>query len=48
VGFASSGSADQHDIALLSDEAATGEVVGVSSNKVLGERQLGDGELVTD
>ena len=34
------GSADQHDIALLGDEAAAGEVFG--------EREPGDGELVFD
>lgn len=29
MGFASAGPADEHGIALLIDEAATGEVVGV-------------------
>jgi hypothetical protein len=58
MGFAGAGPADQHGIALLGDEAAAGEVVHerlvdrraleLEVGEVLGERQLGDGELVLD
>jgi hypothetical protein len=58
MGFAGAGPADEHSIALLGDEAAAGEVVDeclidwrtieVEVIEVLGERQLGDGELVFD
>ena len=56
MGLASAGAADQHDIALLGDEATAGKVVDerlvnrrtleLEVIEVLGERQLGDGELV--
>src|SRR3979490_2559823 len=56
--LASSGSPDQHDIALLGDEAAAGEIIdeGLFDRRavelevldVLGEWKLGDGELVFD
>ena len=56
--LARAGSADEDDIALLDDEAATGEVAHESLIDrrafeaevvdVLGQRQLGDGELVLD
>src|ERR1700704_1902502 len=56
MGFAGAGPADQHGIALVGDEAAAGEVVHerlvdrraleLEGGGVLGERQLGDGELV--
>src|SRR5262249_2776879 len=58
MGFAGAGPADQHDVALLGDEAAAGEVVHerlvdrraleAEVVEVLGEWQLGDGELVLD
>src|SRR5262249_62363472 len=58
VGFAGAGSTDQHGIALLGEESAAGEVayrrlidrraVELEVVEVLGERQLGDGELVLD
>ena len=58
MGFAGAGPADQHGIALLGDEAAAGEVVHerlvdrraleLEVGEILGERQLGDGELVLD
>lgn len=58
VGLAGSGSADQDDVALLSDEVTAGEVgdeglvgrgaVELEFVEVLGERKLGDGELVFD
>src|ERR1700704_2386714 len=58
VGLAGTGPADQHGVALLGDEAAAGEVVDerfvdrraleLEVVEVLGERQLGDGELVLD
>src|SRR3954464_13144023 len=58
MSLAGSGSADQHGIALLSDEAAAGKVVDerlvdrraleLEDIEVFGERQLGDGELVLD
>src|SRR5208283_4170324 len=54
VRLAGSGSADKHGVALLSDEAAAGEIAneGLVDRRVLegeaadalGERQLGDGE----
>src|SRR4030095_14924024 len=56
MGFASAGAADQHDVALLGDKAAAGKVVDerlvdrrvveLEVSNVLGQRQLGDGELV--
>ncbi len=56
--LARSGSADQDDVALLGDEAAAGEIAHESLVDrralegevvdVLGQRQLGDGELVLD
>src|ERR1700691_6191380 len=56
--LAGAGFADQDDIALFSDEAAAGEIThqrlvdrrALESDvvDVLGERQLGDGELVFD
>jgi hypothetical protein len=58
MGLAGTGAADQHGVALLGDEAAAGEVIdqrlvdGCSLElevlKILGKRQLGDGELVLD
>jgi hypothetical protein len=58
MGFAGAGPTDQHGIALLCDEAAAGEVVHerlvdrraleLEVVEVLGERQLGDGELILD
>ena len=58
VGFAGAGAADQHDVALLGDEAAAGEIIDerlvdrraveLEVGDVLGQRQLGDGELVLD
>ena len=58
MGLAGAGTADQNGIALLGDEAAAGEVIdqrlvdGCSLElevvKILGEWQLGDGELVLD
>jgi hypothetical protein len=52
------GPADQDDIALLRDEAAAGEIahqalvdwraLELEAVDVLGERQLGDGQLVLD
>ena len=58
MGLAGTGPADQHGVALLGDEAAAGEVVDerfvdrraleLEVVEVLGERQLGDGELVSD
>jgi hypothetical protein len=56
VGFAGTGAADQHDVALLGDEAAASEIIDESLidwravelelGDVLGKRQLGNGELV--
>ncbi len=56
--LAGAGTADQHGIALLSDEATSGKVVDerlidrgaleLEAVEVLGERQLRDGELVLD
>jgi hypothetical protein len=56
--LAGAGPADQHGIALLGDEATTGEIVDerpvdrrtleLEVIEILGERQLGDGELVSD
>src|SRR5271156_6683821 len=58
VVFACTGAADQHGVALLRYEAAAGEIVDerlvdrrpleLEVVEVLGERQLGDGELVLD
>jgi hypothetical protein len=58
MGFAGAGSANQHGIALLGEESAAGEIahqrlvdrraVELEVFKILGERQLGDGELVFD
>lgn len=58
VGFASPGSADEHHVALMLDEASGGEVthqrfinvgnVKVEVFKVFGERELGDGKLILD
>ena len=58
MGLAGSGSADQHDVALLGDEAAAGEVFDqglvdgrageLEVGQVFGEREPGDGELVLD
>src|SRR5690349_21975672 len=58
VGLAGAGPADQHRIALLGDESAAGKLVDESLVdrrvlelevvEVLGERQLGNGELVLD
>jgi hypothetical protein len=52
------GPADQHDVALPGDEAATGEIAHQAfvdwrvlkreAVDILGERQLGDGQLVLD
>ena len=56
--LAGSGAADQDEVALLCDEVAAGEIAhkalidrGPVEGKladVLGERQLGDGQLVSD
>ena len=56
--LAGAGPADQHGVALLGDEPAAGEIVDerliyrraleLEAVEVLGERQLGDGELVLD
>src|SRR6478672_11616324 len=56
--LAGAGPADQHGVALLGDESAAGEIVDerlidrraleLEVVEVLGERQLGDGELVLD
>src|SRR6201992_1848828 len=58
MGLAGAGTADQHGIALLGDEATAGEIIDqrlvdgcafeLEVLKVLGKRQLGDGELVLD
>ena len=58
MGLAGAGAADQHGVALLGDEATAGEVTDerlidrraleLEVVDVLGERQLGDGELVLD
>ena len=58
MGLAGAGTADQNGIALLGDEATAGEIIDqrlvdwgaleLEVLKVLGERQLGDGELVLD
>src|SRR4029077_7310615 len=58
MGLAGPGTADQHDVALLGDEAAAGEIVDerlvdrraveLEVGDVLGKWQLGDGELVFD
>src|SRR3954454_20441389 len=56
--LAGAGPTDEHGVALLGDEAAAGEVVDeclvdrraleLEVVEVLGERKLGDGELVSD
>src|SRR6185369_18077237 len=58
MGLAGAGTADQHGVALLGDEAAAGEVIDqrlvdggaleLEVVEVLGKLQLGDGELVLD
>jgi len=58
MGLAGAGSTDQHSITLLGDESTAGEIahqcfvdrrtVELEVVEVLGERQLGDGELVFD
>src|ERR1700704_4791290 len=58
MGLTGAGAADQNGIALLGDEATAGEVIDqrlvdrcaleLEVLKVLGKRQLGDGELVLD
>ena len=58
MGLAGAGAADQHDVALLGDEAAAGEIIDkrlidrraveLEVGDVLCKRQLGDGELVFD
>ena len=58
MGLTGAGSADQNGIALLGDEATSGEVVDerlvdrraleLEDIEIFGERQLGDGELVLD
>ncbi len=58
MGLAGAGPADQNGVALLGDEPAAGEVtherlvdgcaLELEVVEVLGERQLGDGELVLD
>ena len=58
VALAGAGAADQHDVALLLEEASGGEVahqclvhlgrVEVEIVEVLGQRQLGDCHLVLD
>jgi len=58
MGLAGAGTADQHGIALLGDEATAGEITDqrlvdggaleLEVLQVLGKRQLGDGELVLD
>src|SRR6202011_4699429 len=58
MGLAGTGTADQHGVALLGDEASTGEIIDqrlvdggaleLEVIKVLGKRQFGDGELVLD
>ncbi|MET4803562.1 hypothetical protein ABIA96_006164 [Bradyrhizobium sp. LB11.1] len=56
--FAGAGTADQHGVTLLGDEAAAGEIIDqrlvdgcafeLEVLEILGQRQLGDGELVLD
>src|SRR4051794_26931882 len=58
MGLAGAGPADQHGVALLGNEVTPGEVtherlvdrctVELEVVEILGERQLGDGELVLD
>src|SRR5208337_4335114 len=58
MGLARPGSPDQHDVALMGEEVAAGEIAhqGLVDRSivedevldVLGERQLGDGDLVLD
>src|ERR1700716_2157624 len=56
--FAGAGTADQDGVTMLGDEAAAGEIIDqrlvggraleLEVLKILGKRQLGDGELVLD
>jgi hypothetical protein len=58
MSLASARAANQHEVALLGDEAAAGEIIDgrlvdrrsveLEVGDVLGKRQLGDGELVLD
>src|SRR5476649_33158 len=58
MGLAGAGTADQNGVTLLGDEAAAGEIIDLGLIdrcafelevlKILGKRQLGDGELVLD
>src|SRR5258705_13205058 len=58
MGLSGAGTADQHGIALLGDEAAAGEIIDqrlvdgraleLEVIEILGKRQFGDGELVLD
>src|SRR5947209_16655779 len=58
MGFAGAGATDQNGIALLGNKPATGEIIDeglvdgrtleLEVLKVLGERQLGNGELILD
>src|SRR5436309_1210609 len=58
MGLAGARSANQHDVALLGDEAAASEIIDeglvdrraveLEVSDVLGEWKLGDGELVLD
>lgn len=58
MGLAGAGTADQDGVALLGDEAAAGEIIDerlvdrraveLEVDEILGQRQLGDGELVLD
>lgn len=58
VGFACAGAANQHDVALLGDEAAASKIIDeclidrraveLEVGDVLGKRKLGNGELVFD
>ncbi|GEC17306.1 hypothetical protein J2S34_002027 [Nitrobacter winogradskyi] len=58
MGLAGAGAADQHDVALLGDEPAASEIIDqrlvdggaleLEAIEILGERQLGDSELVLD
>ena len=58
MSLAGAGSADQHDVALMRQEVAAGEIAHqdlvdrrageVEVVDILGQRQLGDGDLVLD
>ena len=58
VGFTGAGSADEHDIALVSEEVAAGEIAnqGLVDRRIvedevvasLGERWLGNGNMILD